>query len=134
MTQRPGVITFIGVIMLIQAVLNLVAGVVMIALNGQQRIIDQTNLTSGELVTSGIISLIVGAIVGLGTLALLGGARVARGIVAAVQVILVISATFHMFFNHTGAWLFSGLLQIAIAVFVLWALYNERSDAYYAKA
>lgn len=134
MTQRPGVITFIGVIMLIQAVLNLVAGIVMIALNGQQRIIDQTNLTSGELITSGVISLVVGAIVGLVTLALLGGSRVARGLVAAVQILLVISATFHMFFNHTGAWLFSGLLQIAIAVFVLWALYNERSDAYYAKA
>ena len=134
MTQRPGVITFIGVIMLIQAVLNLVAGIVMIALNGQQRIIDETNLTSGELITSGVISLIVGAIVGLVTLALLGGSRVARGLVAAVQILLVISATFHMFFNHTGAWLFSGLLQIAIAVFVLWALYNEKADEYYAKA
>lgn len=134
MTQRPGVITFIGVIMLIQAALNLVAGVVMIALNSQQRIIDETNLTSGELITSGIISLVVGAIVGLVTLALLAGSRVARGLVAAVQVLLVISATWHMFFNHTGAWLFSGLLQVAIAVFVLWALYNEKADAYYAKA
>lgn len=134
MAQRPGVITFIGVIMLIQAALNLVAGVVMIALNSQQRIIDETNLTSGELVTSGIISLVVGAIVGLVTLALLAGSRVARGLVAAVQVLLVISATWHMFFNHTGAWLFSGLLQVAIAVFVLWALYNEKADAYYAKA
>lgn len=134
MTQRPGVITFIGVIMLIQASLNLVAGVVMIALNSQQRIIDETNLTSGELITSGIISLVVGAIVGLVTLALLAGSRVARGLVAAVQVLLVISATWHMFFNHTGAWLFSGLLQVAIAVFVLWALYNEKADAYYAKA
>jgi hypothetical protein len=133
-TQRPGVITFIGVIMLIQAALNLVAGIVMIALNSQQRIIDETNLTSGELVTSGIISLVVGAMVGLVTLALLAGSRVARGLVAAVQVLLVISATWHMFFNHTGAWLFSGLLQVAIAVFVLWALYNEKADAYYAKA
>lgn len=134
MTQRPGVITFIGVIMLIQAALNLVAGVVMIALSGQQRIIDETNLTSGELVTSGIISLVIGVIVGLVTLALLAGSRVARGLVAAVQILLVITATFHMFFNHNGAWLFSGLLQIAIAVFVLWALYNEKADAYYAKA
>lgn len=134
MTQRPGVITFIGIIMLIQAALNLVAGVVMIALNSQQRIIDETNLTSGELITSGIISLVVGAIVGAVTLALLAGSRVARGLVAAVQVLLVISATWHMFFNHTGAWLFSGLLQVAIAVFVLWALYNEKADAYYAKA
>lgn len=134
MAQRPGVITFIGVIMLIQAALNLVAGITMIALNSQQRIIDQTSLTSGELITSGIISLVIGAIVGLVTLALLAGSRVARGLVAAVQILLVVSATFHMFFNHTGAWLFSGLLQIAIAVFVLWALYNEKADAYYAKA
>lgn len=133
MAQRPGVITFIGVIMLIQAALNIVAGVVMIALNSQQRIINVTNLTSGELITSGIIALVVGAIVGLVTLALLAGSRVARGLVAAVQILLVITATWHMFFNHTGAWLFSALLQIAIAVFVLWALYNEKSDEYYAK-
>ena len=134
MAQRPGVITFIGVIMLIQAALNLVAGITLIAFNSQQRIIEETNLTSGELITSGIIALVMGAIVGLVTLALLAGSRVARGLVAAVQILLVIGATFHMFFNHNGAWLFSSLLQIAIAVFVLWALFNEKADAYYAKA
>jgi hypothetical protein len=36
-----------------------------------------------------------------------------------------------MFTHHTGAFLFQGLLTIAIAIFVLWALYNERSEEYF---
>jgi hypothetical protein len=134
MAQRPGVITFIGVIMLIQATLNIVAGVMLLALNTQQRIIDETGLSSSELVTSGVVALVVGAIILLVTLALLAGSRVARVLVTIVQVIAVAGAAWGMFAHHTGAWLFSGLLQVGIAIFVLWALYNEKADAYYAKS
>jgi hypothetical protein len=134
MAKRPGVITFIGVIMLIQATLTIVGGVVLLALNTQQRILDETGLSSSELVLSGIVSLVIGAIVLLVTLALLAGSRIARVLVTIVQVLVVAGAAWGMFAHHTGAYLFSGLLQIAIAVFVLWALYNERADEFYSQS
>jgi hypothetical protein len=130
--RRPGVVTLIGVILLLQATLTLVGGVVVLALNTQQRIINETGLSSSELVTQGVISLIVGAIVLLVAVALLGGSRLARGLVAAVQVITVAFAAYSMFAHHTGAFLFAAVLQVAISLFVLWALFNEKSDEYFA--
>ncbi len=131
MPRRPGVITFIGVIMIIQAVLNGIGGIVSLALNTQTRILEETGLSSGDLVVSGIVSLVVAAIILLVALMLLGGSRGARILVTIVQVLAVAAAAYHMFAHHTGAYLFSGLITFAIALFVLWALYNERSDEYF---
>ncbi len=131
MIRRPGVITFIGVIMIIQATMSVVSGIVLAALSGQQRIIDETTIDRAGLITAGIVSLIIGAIILLVALALLRGSKGARILVTIVQVIAVASAAWTMFTHHTGAFLFQGLITTAIAIFVLWALYNERSEEYF---
>jgi hypothetical protein len=131
MIRRPGVVTFIGVIMIIQATMSVVSGIVLAALSGQQRIIDETTLDRAGLITAGIVSLIIGAIILLVALALLRGSKGARILVTIVQVIAVASAAWTMFTHHTGAFLFQGLITTAIAIFVLWALYNERSEEYF---
>jgi hypothetical protein len=132
--KRPGVITFIGFIMLLQAAFGGIAGIVLIALQSNQSVLDATAATKSELLAAGIVALIVAVIQLLIGLGILGGSRVARGIVAVIQVITVMAAAWSMFTHHQGAFLFSGLVQVAIAVFVLWALYNEKSDAYYESA
>ncbi len=131
MVKRPGVVTFIGVIMLLQATFTIIGGIVVLALNTQDRIIEQTSLTSSELVVSGVVSLIMGALILLVAFMLLGGSRLARLLVAIVQIVHVAVAAWSMFTHHSSAFLFSGLLSVAIAVFVLWALYNEKSDEYF---
>jgi phosphoglycerol transferase MdoB-like AlkP superfamily enzyme len=131
MIRRPGVITFIGVIMFIQATMAVVSGIVLVALSGEQRIIDETSLDRAGLITAGIVSLIISAIIFLVALALLRGSKGARILVTIVQVIAVASAAWTMFTHHTGAFLFQGLITTAIAIFVLWALYNERSEEYF---
>jgi len=131
MIRRPGVVTFIGVVMIIQATLSIIGGIVLISLNSVQRIIEETSIDSDGLIAAGIISIIVGAIILFVALALLRGSKAARILVTIVEVIAVASATWSMFTHHTGAFLFQGLLTIAIAVFVLWALYNERSEEYF---
>lgn len=131
MVKRPGVVSLIGVIMIIQATLTLVGGIVLLALSGEQRIIEETDIETSGLIVAGIVSLIVGAIVLLVALSLMRGGKGARLLVTIVQVIAVASASWTMFTHHTGAFLFQGLLTIGIAVFVIWALYNERSDAYF---
>ena len=129
--KRPGVITFIGVILMLQGVFGAVGGVVLIALQTNQSVIDATGATKSELFTSGLVQLIISAIVILIALGILGGSRVSRGIVAAIQIINVAAASWAMFTHHQGAFLYSALITIAIAVFVLWALFNEKSDEYY---
>jgi hypothetical protein len=39
-----------------------------------------------------------------------------------------------MFTHHTGAFLYQGLITVAVSLFVLWALFNDRADEYYAAA
>ena len=132
--RRPGAITFIGVILLLQAVFGGIAGIVLIALQSNASVLKATNATKSELLTAGIIALIVAAIQLLIGLGILGGSRVARGIVAFVQLLNVGAATWVMFTHHTGAFLWQGVITIGIAVFVLWALFNEKADEYYEAA
>jgi hypothetical protein len=132
--KRPGVITFIGVVMLLQAALGGVAGVVLIALQSNDSVLEATAATKSELVVQGVVALIVALIQLLVGLGILGGSRIARGIVAFVSILTVMAATLAMFTHHTGAFLYSGVLSIGISVFVLWALFNEKSDEYYQAA
>jgi hypothetical protein len=129
--KRPGVVTFIGVVLLLQAALGGVAGIVLIALQSNDSVLEATSADKSELVVAGVVALIIAVIqlaVGLG---ILSGSRVARGIVAFVQILNVMAATWLMFTHHTGAFLYSGVTTFGIAMFVLWALYNEKSDEYY---
>jgi hypothetical protein len=131
MVRRPGVVTFIGVVMFIQATLTVVSGIVLVALSGEQRILDETSVDRAGLITAGIVSLVIGGIIFLVALSLLRGGKGARILVTIVQVIAVASAAWTMFTHHTGAFLFQGLITTAIAIFVIWALYNERSEEYF---
>jgi len=132
--KRPGVISFIGFIMVLQAAFGAVAGIVVIALRSTASVIDATGATDSELLFAGIVMLILAGIQGLVGLGVLGGSRVARAIVAVIQILNVMSAAWLMFTHHTGAFLYSGLLSVAVAVFVLWALFNEKADEYYNAA
>ncbi|MGD9957601.1 MAG: hypothetical protein AB7O74_15075 [Candidatus Nanopelagicales bacterium] len=135
MSPRPGVISFIGYVMILQAAFGAVQGVVSIALRNEARVLDALGgVTSGQLVVAGSASLVMAAIFAILGFGLLRGSRVSRGLVAAVQILHVMVASWSMFTHHEGAWLFTGLLTVGVAVFVLWALFNERSDAYYAAA
>jgi hypothetical protein len=134
MPRRPGIITFIGVLMLLHAALSLVGGVVLVALRTQRRVIEQTNLTSEDLLVAGVVALVLGVIYLVVALLLLSGSRVARGLVAAVQILSVMAAAWTMFTHHSEAFLFQALFQVAIAIFVLWALFNERSEDYFNPA
>ena len=43
------------------------------------------------------------------------------------------AAAFVMFSHHTGAFLY-GLITVAVALFVLWALFNDKAEEYYNAA
>lgn len=135
MSQRPGVISFIGYVMILQAAFGAVQGAVSIALRNEARVLDALGgVTSGQLLVAGSAALVMAAIFFFLGLGLLRGSRVSRGLVAAVQILHVMVAAWSMFTHHEGAWMFTGLLTVGVSVFVLWALFNERSDAYYASA
>ena len=130
--RRPGVVTFIGVIIVIQGVLALVAAAAVLISNNSDRIQAATNQTSHALIGAGIAEAIVGVIyldVGYG---LLSGSRMSRFIIALTQGIGMALATWLLFTHHAGGYTTRALVTLGIGAFVIWALYgHEESDEYF---
>jgi hypothetical protein len=130
--RRPGVVTFIGVIVVIQGVLAAVAGVVVLAFNSSDTIQAATNQTSSALVGAGIAELVVAALflaVGFGVLR---GNRASRFLVVLAQGIGMTLATWLLLTHHAGGYQTRSLITLLIGAFVIWALYGHaESDEWF---
>ena len=131
MARRPGLVTFIGVLIVIQGVFTAVEAIVSIAYRGNDRLERELRLDSGDMLISGITYGIVAIVLLAVGVGLLQGSRFSRVLVAVVQAFNVAVVTWAMFIHHTGAYLFAGAIAIAWALFILWALFNERADEYF---
>jgi hypothetical protein len=134
MQKRPGVISLIGWLLIIGAAFGAVSGIVTIAFRNTASVLESTGATSSELLIAGGLALTIAAIQGLIGLGILSGSRISRGIVAFIQVIHVAAVAFLMFSHHTGGFLYQGIITVAVALFVLWALFNDKADEYYNAA
>ena len=132
--KRPGVITFVGFMLILGAVFSGVAGIALIVYQNDASVLAETGATGDELLFAGVVVLIVAALQLLVGLGILGGSRIARGLVAVVVILQVMSASWLMFTHHAGAFLYHGLVTVGVGAFVLWALFNERADEYYNAA
>ncbi|MEX0755180.1 MAG: hypothetical protein WD556_08715 [Actinomycetota bacterium] len=133
--RRPGVVTFIGIILYIQAILAVVAGVVMLAF--KDRISDAleqgaTALSNDSVLVSGIVELVVAVLLFAVAAGIMRGSRGWRTFVGVVEAIRMASALFLMIWHHSGGIVSSGFVTILIGVFVLWALYvHPASEEYF---
>lgn len=128
MLRRPGVVTFIGVIVVVQGFLAAVAGVVVLAFNSSDRIQAATNQTSSALVGTGIAELVIAALylaVGFGVL---NGNRGSRFLVVLAQGIGMALATWLLLTHHAGGYSTRSLITLLIGTFVIWALYGHRES------
>jgi hypothetical protein len=133
--QRPGVVTFVVILLWIQAISAAVAGIAAIVFRDNATVQDTVNQASGDLVVYGIIELAVGALVALVAVSLRGGSRGARNLVGVVQAIRVGVAVWAIVTHHAGGFLGTSIVTIALGTFILWALYgNERSDEFFEAA
>jgi hypothetical protein len=133
--KRPGVVTFIGVILYIQAVLAAVAAVMAFAY--KTRLSDAISAQSGvELSGDGVLALgvveaITAVVLFLVASGIMRGSRGYRLFVAIVEGFRMATAFFYMLWHHDGPFVESGIVTLGIGAFVLWALYHERSDEYF---
>jgi hypothetical protein len=126
------VVTLVGVIIYIQA---LIAGVVAVLAfvnrddpHWQEQTGQGADALLGTAIAEGIIALILVAVAA----SLMGGGRGARGLVAFVMALRIGVAAWAMLAHHGGGVFGTSVVTIAIALFVLWALYgNTESDAYF---
>ena len=128
LVRRPGVVTFIGVIIVIQGFLAAVAGIVVLAFNSSDRIQAATNQTSSALVGAGIAELVVAVLYLLVGFGVLGGNRGARFLVVLVQGIGMALATWLLLTHHAGGYSTRSLITLGIGAFVIWALYGHKES------
>lgn len=132
---RPGVVTFIGVILYIQAFLAAVSAVVLLAFrdNIQDFLAENGSALSDGSVTGTIIGEAIAAILLLIVAAgIMSGSKGMRLLVAIVEAIVMGIALYTMVTHHAGAYLYRGFFTLLVGVFVLWALYgNDRSEAFF---
>jgi hypothetical protein len=134
-TRRPGVVTFIGVILLIQAFLAAVEGIVLLAFKDDVRdFLANYGESISDSTTTGtaIGALIVAALLALVGFGILGGSRAFRVIAVAVVSLRMAFALYAMIAHPHGAFFTTGLVTLLVGFFVIWALYGHKeSDEYF---
>jgi len=134
-TRRPGVVTFIGIILYIQGILAAVAAVSLLIWRND--ILDFLEKEGSPLADGTYTGTIIGEAV-VAILLLLVGNGIMRGsngyrlFVAIVQGISMALAVYVLVAHHVGGYVYRGVFSLFIGVFVLWALYgNDESDKYF---
>jgi hypothetical protein len=135
MVRRPGVVTFIGVILYIQAALAAVAAIMAFAY--KSRLSDAISAQSGvefsddNLIWLGVVEAIIAVILFAVASGIMRGSRGYRAFVAIVEGFRMATAFFYMLWHYDGPFLESGIVTLAIGAFVIWALYHENADEYF---
>lgn len=131
-TRRPGVVTFVGVVLYIQAFVALAFAVVLFI----ERNNAQYQLVTGQSDSDLIVAAIVEVIIALALFAVgagvLSGSKGIRLFVAITMGIRIVASAYWMLTHHAGGYDSAAIVTIGVGIFVLWALYGHKeSDAYF---
>ena len=133
--RRPGVVTFIGVILYVQAALAAVAGISLLIWRND--VLDWLEQEGAPLGDGALTGTIVGEFIAA-ALALVAAAGLMRGssgwrlVVASVQGISMAFAVYTLIAHHVGGLVYRSVFTLFVGVFVLWALYgNDQSDRFF---
>jgi len=126
-THRPGGITLIMVLAVINAVFAIIGGIWIIIDHDERRLLNHTSLTENGLLGAGIAVVIIGVIGLFVALALGRGSRIARLLFGIWAVLSVASGLYALVALH-GEQQWSGAFQAAIAIIVLYLLYGSERD------
>ncbi len=133
--RRPGVVSFIGVILYVQAFLAAVAAVAMLI--WRDDVLDflekeGSPLTDGGLTTTIIVEAIAAVLLFVVANGLMRGSKGIRLFVAIVQCVSMAGAIYILVAYHVGGYVYRAVFSLFVGVFVLWALYgNDESDRYF---
>ena len=130
--KRPGVVTFIGVVLYIKAVIALVVGIALLVERNSSALLEATGRDGDYLLGTAIGQFIVALLLFLVASAIMSGAKWARLVTAIAEGIAIAVAVYWMITHVGGGLQWNAILSVGVGIFVLWALYgNEESDAYF---
>jgi len=129
--ERPGVVTLVGILILIKSGIALiVAGALFLARGSDQA--AHAGLSDDTLLATVVAELFAALILFFVAWYLLVGRSGARLLVAVVVGFRLALTVWTMLTHSTGVTSSAGVISIAFSLFILWALYgNERSKEYF---
>jgi len=125
--HRPVGVTILVVLLWIQAVLQVIGGAVVIFARNDVDVLNQADLSSGEMMALGIGVIIIGVITGLIASAVGRGSNFGRWVVAFFTGLSLIGGVIELF-SISGHLIASGLMSIVVALVVLYILFGERGS------
>ncbi len=129
--ERPGVVTFVGVLILIKSGISLIVGSASFLARGSEQA-AQAGLSDDTLLATAFAELFAALILFFVAWYLLIGRSGARLLVAIVIGLRLMLTVWTMLTHNTGAISSTGLISAAFSLFILWALYgSERSKEYF---
>ena len=133
--RRPGVVSFIAVILYVQAGLAAIAGIsLLIWRNDVLDWLEQEGapLTDGALTGTNIGEFIAAVLLFLAAAGLMRGSSGWRLVIAIVQSLAMALAVYTLIAHHVGGLVYRSVFTLFVGVFVLWALYgNDESDRFF---
>jgi len=129
--ERPGVVTFVGIVLYISAAISAVSAIVVFIDRNDAVYQATTGRTSTELILTAIVEGIIAILLVFVASGVLTGMRGARLLVALVYGIRMVVAAYWMLSYQGGGFGDGGILTIGIGIFVLWALYGHAESARY---
>ena len=132
LNQRPGVLTFVGVLIYIKAVIAVVVGMALLLERNDSAVQSATGQTADALLAAAIVEFILAVLLFAVASGIMSGAKWSRLLVAIVVAIRLAVVTYWMITHLHGGLHLNALLSAAFALFVLWVLYgNEQSQKYF---
>ncbi|MGI9586430.1 MAG: DUF7144 family membrane protein [Acidimicrobiia bacterium] len=134
-TPRPGVVTFIGIVLYIQAAIAAIVGIALLFDREREALQELTGRDSDFIVSTAIVEIVIAILLFLVASAIMSGAKWARILVAVVVGIRLVVVGYWLVTHLGGALNWNAVIYAGFGIFVLWALYgNDKSDAYFEGA
>ena len=128
--HRPTGVAVVAIAAFIQGSLAIIAGLGFVIERNSSSLLEHVDQSSGTIATYGVSSMIWGALALLVGFGLWRAANWARIVVAILQVIALAGGVY-MLFAWDGHYLWQGIWQIVISLFVLWLVFNPRAEEFF---
>ena len=127
---RPISVSVVAIVAFIQGIIAIAAGLGLIVERNDASLLEHIDRSSGTLATYGVGSIIWGGLALLVGYGLWHGAGWARILVAILQILSLIGGIL-LLFSWNGYYLWQGIWQIIVSLFVLWLLFNPRAEEFF---
>lgn len=126
--HRPGVVTFVGIVLYIQAFASAAYGLVALLERNNKQMQLVTGQDSDALIIQSITLFVIAVLLFLVASSIMSGTNWGRLLVAIVAAIHIVALTWMLITHHAGGFQTLGIVYIGIDIFVLWALYGHKES------